>query len=76
MRALASVVALVTALADWSPAAVPPALPVAQTAVATRDFLDSIGVVSSFPNRGQPLARTVSMIRYTGIRWVRGGIEG
>lgn len=76
MRALASVVALASALADWTPAAVPPALPVAQRATATRDFLDSIGVVTSFPDRGQPLARTISMIRYTGVRWVRGGIEG
>jgi hypothetical protein len=46
------------------------------TAVATSDFLDSIGVVTTFPDRGQPLARTIDMIRYGGFRWVRAGIEG
>jgi hypothetical protein len=39
-------------------------------------FLDSIGVVSSFPDRGQPLEKTVAMVRYGGFRWVRAGIEG
>jgi hypothetical protein len=28
------------------------------------------------PDRGQPLARTIEMIRYCGFRWVRAGIEG
>jgi hypothetical protein len=46
------------------------------TAVATSDFLNSIGVVTTFPDRGQPLARTIEMIRYCGFRWVRAGIEG
>jgi hypothetical protein len=46
------------------------------TAVATNDFLDSIGVVTTFPDRGQPLARTIEMVRYCGFRWVRAGIEG
>jgi hypothetical protein len=46
------------------------------TAVATSDFLNSIGVVTSFPDRGQPLPRTIEMIRYCGFRWVRAGIEG
>jgi hypothetical protein len=46
------------------------------TAVATTDFLNSIGVVTTFPDRGQPLARTIDMIRYGGFRWVRAGIEG
>lgn len=46
------------------------------TAVATRDFLDSIGVVTSFPDRGQPLQRTIEMLQYCGFGWVRGGIEG
>ncbi|PSC06096.1 glycosyl hydrolase [Alsobacter soli] len=45
-------------------------------AVPTSRFLDSIGVVSTFPDRGQPLARTIEMIRYAGFRWVRAGIEG
>jgi hypothetical protein len=46
------------------------------TAVATNDFLDSIGVVTTFPDRGQPLAKTIEMVRYCGFRWVRAGIEG
>jgi hypothetical protein len=46
------------------------------TAVATNDFLNSIGVVTAFPDRGQPLARTIEMVRYCGFRWVRAGIEG
>ena len=45
-------------------------------AVPTADFLDSIGVVSTFPDRGQPVERTVEMVRYGGFRWVRAGIEG
>jgi hypothetical protein len=69
---LASVIAAAWALTDWSG----PAAQGLQTATPTQDFLDSIGVVSSFPNRGQPLPRTVSMIRYAGFRWVRAGIEG
>jgi hypothetical protein len=46
------------------------------TAVATNDFLDSIGIVTTFPDRGQPLARTIDMVRYCGFRWIRAGIEG
>src|SRR5713226_9769877 len=45
-------------------------------AVATSDFLNSIGVATTFPDRGQPLARTIEMVRYCGFRWVRAGIEG
>jgi len=48
--------------------------PVATQATAT--FLDSIGVCTTFPDRGQPLERTISMIQHGGFRWVRGGIEG
>jgi hypothetical protein len=47
-----------------------------KTAIATNDFLNSIGVVSTFPDRGQPLDRTIKMVRYCGFRWVRAGIEG
>lgn len=39
-------------------------------------FLDSIGIDSTFPDRGQPLEKTIEMVRYGGFRWVRGGIEG
>src|SRR6185436_8600495 len=54
--------------------AVPPVEPT--TAVLVGDFLESIGVVTTFPDRGQPLAKTVEMVKYGGFRWVRGGIEG
>jgi len=47
-----------------------------KVAVATNDFLNSIGVVTTFPDRGQPLARTIEMVRYCGFRWVRAGLEG
>ena len=43
---------------------------------STADFLDSLGVNTTFPNRGQPVDKTVEMINYLGMRWVRGGIEG
>lgn len=43
---------------------------------ATSDFLDSIGVVSTFEDRGQPYEKTLEMLRYGGFRWLRGGIEG
>ena len=43
---------------------------------AAGDFLNSIGVVTAFPDRGQPLPKTVQMVKYAGFRWVRGGIEG
>jgi hypothetical protein len=46
------------------------------TAIAADDFLNSIGVVTSFPDRGQSLGGTIEMIRYCGFRWVRAGIEG
>lgn len=49
---------------------------VATTAIPVGDFLDSIGIVTSFPDRGQPLPKTVEMVKYAGFRWVRGGIEG
>ena len=59
-------------------AAVIPSLSLAtpSAAVATNDFLNSIGVVTTFPDRGQPLAKTIDMVRYCGFRWVRAGIEG
>ena len=46
------------------------------TVFPVTDFLNSIGIDSTFPDRGQPLPKTVEMIKYTGFRWVRGGIEG
>lgn len=53
---------------------VPPIEPT--TAVPAADFLSSIGIVTTFPDRGQPLPKTIEMVKYTGFRWVRGGIEG
>ncbi len=50
--------------------------PASATATAAADFLASIGVVTTFPDRGQPLPKTVEMVKYGGFRWVRGGIEG
>ena len=55
---------------------VPPPTEAETTAVPAAGFLDSIGVVTTFPDRGQPLGRTVEMVKYGGFRWVRGGIEG
>lgn len=48
----------------------------ARPAVATSDFLDTIGVVTSLPDRDQRLDKTIEMLRYGGFRWVRGGPEG
>ncbi|MCY3017555.1 MAG: glycosyl hydrolase [Planctomycetota bacterium] len=48
----------------------------ATTAVRTTDFLNSIGVDSTFPDRGQPIEKTIEMVKHVGFRWVRGGIEG
>lgn len=59
------------------------AIPIRQQAKAeevaaqpTAAFLDSIGVVSTFDDRGQPYSRTLEMLKYGGFRWLRGGIEG
>jgi hypothetical protein len=46
------------------------------TARPTEDFLESVGIVSTFPDRGQSLEGTIEMLRYVGFRWLRGGIEG
>jgi hypothetical protein len=48
----------------------------ARSAIPTADFLNSLGIDSTFPDRGQPLDQTIEMIKYTGFRWVRGGTEG
>lgn len=45
-------------------------------AVPTAEFLASVGIDTSFPDRGQPLDKTIEMIKFAGFRWVRGGIEG
>jgi len=50
--------------------------PVVTLAVPTSAFLNSVGIVTSFPDRGQPLPKTIDMVKYCGFRWVRAGIEG
>jgi hypothetical protein len=45
-------------------------------AIPSADFLNSLGINATFPDRGEPLDKTIDMIRYCGFRWVRGGIEG
>lgn len=46
-----------------------------RAAARASDFLDSMGVVSSVTGRGETLEGTVEALRYTGIRWVRCGLE-
>jgi hypothetical protein len=53
-----------------------PRTPVATVAVPASAFLNSIGIVTTFPDRGQPLPKTIEMVQYCGFRWVRAGIEG
>jgi hypothetical protein len=54
----------------------PSARPAPTAAIPAAAFLDSIGVVTTYPDRGQPLDKTVRMVKYCGFRWLRGGIEG
>jgi hypothetical protein len=75
-KILRSVVGACFALAVVLPIWPRHSLAASNTAVATNDFLNSIGVVTTFPDRGQPLVRTIEMVRYCGFRWVRAGIEG
>jgi hypothetical protein len=49
---------------------------IARGAETTEAFLGSIGVVTTMPDRGQPIGRTIEMVRHGGFRWVRGGVEG
>ncbi|MDI6451659.1 glycosyl hydrolase [Anaerobaca lacustris] len=44
-------------------------------AVAASDFLNSIGVCSSITGRGETLAGTMEALTYTGIRFIRCGLE-
>ncbi|MGU3330878.1 glycosyl hydrolase [Methylobacterium mesophilicum] len=45
------------------------------TSQPTSEFLNSIGVVTSFSNRGQPFDKTKEMLKFGGFKWVRTGIE-
>ena len=46
-----------------------------QAAAKAVDFLNSMGVCSSITGRGETLAGTIDALRYTGIRFVRCGLE-
>ena len=50
--------------------------PAPVTATATNDFLNSIGANSAISARGETLEKTISLVKYTGIRWIRSGYEG
>jgi hypothetical protein len=45
-------------------------------ATSNNDFLNSIGVNSAISTRGEKLEKTIEIIKYTGIRWIRSGYEG
>lgn len=45
------------------------------TAVRATDFLNSIGVVSSISGRGETLMGTINALKFTGIRFIRCGLE-
>ena len=47
-----------------------------QKAVKAIDFLNSIGVNSAISKRGESLDKTIELMKYTGIRWIRAGYEG
>jgi hypothetical protein len=66
-----ALLALLLTLELFQPAAGAPT-----TAIKTADFLNSIGIDSTMPDRGQPIEKTVEMVKYIGFRWLRGGIEG
>lgn len=70
------VTGLVTGLALMPVVLIEAAAAAPVKAVPTAKFLDSIGIVTTFPDRGQPLDKTIEMIKFCGFRWVRGGIEG
>ena len=47
-----------------------------ETAAKAVDFLNSIGVNSAISKRGESLDKTIALMKYTGIRWIRAGYEG
>ena len=76
-KTLSGVMVATFALACAQPPCAALAQEVAETtAVRTTEFLDSLGIDSTFPDRGQPIDKTIEMVKYVGFRWVRGGIEG
>ncbi|TVS20802.1 MAG: glycosyl hydrolase [Planctomycetaceae bacterium] len=49
--------------------------PSGTTAIRAGDFLKTLGVCSSITGRGETLTGTIDALRYTGIRWIRCGLE-
>jgi len=45
------------------------------TAVSANEFLNSMGACSSMSRRGEILDSTIVCLKYTGLRWIRGGYE-
>lgn len=45
------------------------------TAARASDFLNTLGVCSSITERGETLRGTIDALQYTGIRWIRCGLE-
>ena len=72
----AFVAGALAAFAPLSAGTPSPPVEAAANAIPATNFLDSIGICTTFPDRGQPLPKTVEMVKYAGFRWVRGGIEG
>ena len=70
MTIAASAAALAASAAAQTPSPSP------KQARATSEFLGSIGIVTTMPDRGQPIEKTIEMVNYCGFRWIRGGIEG
>ena len=42
-------------------------------AISSNDFLNSIGANSAISSRGERLEKTIELVKYTGIRWIRSG---
>ncbi|MES2456263.1 MAG: glycosyl hydrolase [Bacteroidota bacterium] len=45
-------------------------------AVSSNDFLNTIGANSAIASRGERLEKTIEIVKYTGLRWIRSGYEG
>lgn len=44
-------------------------------AIPANDFLESIGVNTAFYERGEYLEKSIEIVRYLGIRWIRSGYQ-
>jgi hypothetical protein len=72
---LACVLPLIILLSSDTPT-LKPNFPVAVAAIPTNNFLRSIGANSAIASRGETLEKTIALMKYTGIRWIRSGYEG